>query len=109
MLRRVSALAALVAIIGSPAMAGTFAPPPADDTLTKSASSFTVVDGFVGGHVTVVSIVAHAVPLALDAETWILLTAPQPGVRADLDRLALITKPPATDRYDGIWPVALNF
>ena len=111
MLRRVSALAAFVAIIGSPATAGTLLTPAshAGDILTTPASSFIVADGVVDAQVTVVSIAAHAARPVLDAQTWTFLTAPQPGVFADRDRLALITNPPATDRYDGIWPVALDF
>lgn len=111
MLRRVSALAVLVAIFGSPATAGTLtlAPAPGDSIPSTSASSFTIVDALDDVHVTVVSVAAHAAPLAIDAEIWTLLTAPQPGVPADLDRLALLTDPPATDRHDRIWPVTLNF
>jgi hypothetical protein len=112
MLRRVSALAAFVAIIGSPAAAGTLLPPAspdAGDILITSASSFSVVDGLDDVHVTVVSIAEQAALLVLDTETWTLLIAPQPGAPADLDRLARLTNPPETDRHDGIWPVALNF
>lgn len=62
-----------------------------------------------GASVTDAVVAAGATTFAIDRETWIFLTAPEPDAPADLDRLALITNPPATDRQDRIWPVALNF